>query len=99
MSLVSLFGENLAAAAFEAFATLSALFGHSATTDLGPLCARPHDCSNRRARSPENLSSVIQKEFCNARGATATNDKLTGNFDSAPEETSISDYRFVALFA
>jgi hypothetical protein len=33
------------------------------------------------------------------RGTTATNDELTGNFCSAPEDTSISDYRFVALFA
>jgi len=33
------------------------------------------------------------------RGATATNDELTGNFGSAPEDTSINDYRFVALFA
>jgi hypothetical protein len=33
------------------------------------------------------------------RGTTATNDELTGNFGSAPEDTSISDYRFVALFA
>jgi hypothetical protein len=33
------------------------------------------------------------------QGTTATNDELTGNFGSAPEDTSISDYRFVALFA
>ena len=33
------------------------------------------------------------------RGTTATNDELTGNFGRAPEDTSISDYRFVALFA
>jgi hypothetical protein len=33
------------------------------------------------------------------RGTTATNDELTGNFGSAPEDTSISDYHFVALFA
>jgi hypothetical protein len=33
------------------------------------------------------------------RGTTATNDELTGNFGSAREDTSISDYRFVALFA
>jgi hypothetical protein len=32
-------------------------------------------------------------------GTTATNDELTGNFGSAPEDTSISDYRSVALFA
>ena len=33
------------------------------------------------------------------RGTTATNDELTGNFASTLEDTSISDYRFVALFA
>jgi len=33
------------------------------------------------------------------RGATATNDELTGNFSSALEDTSIGDYRVVALFA
>jgi hypothetical protein len=33
------------------------------------------------------------------RGTTATNDELTGNFGSAPEDTSISDYGFLALFA
>jgi hypothetical protein len=33
------------------------------------------------------------------RGTTATNDELTGNFGNAAEDTSISDYRFVALFA
>jgi hypothetical protein len=33
------------------------------------------------------------------RGTTATNNELTGNFGSAPEDTSISDYRFLARFA
>jgi hypothetical protein len=33
------------------------------------------------------------------RGTTATNDELTGNFGSAPEDTSIGDYRLVAPFA
>jgi hypothetical protein len=33
------------------------------------------------------------------RGTTATSDKLTGNFGSAPEDTSIGDYRLIALFA
>jgi hypothetical protein len=33
------------------------------------------------------------------RGTTETRDELTGNFGSALEDTSISDYRLVALFA
>jgi hypothetical protein len=33
------------------------------------------------------------------RGTTATSDELTGNFGSALEDTSIDDYRLVALFA
>jgi hypothetical protein len=37
LSLVSFFGENLAAAAFGTFATLSAPFGHGAMSDLSPL--------------------------------------------------------------
>ena len=32
-------------------------------------------------------------------GTTATSDKLTGNFGSALEDTSIGDYRLIALFA
>jgi hypothetical protein len=32
-------------------------------------------------------------------GTTATSDELTGNFGSALEDTSIGDYRLVALFA
>ena len=39
LSLVSFFGENLAAAAFGTFATLSALFGPCAMSDLSPECA------------------------------------------------------------
>ena len=33
------------------------------------------------------------------RGTTETRDELTGNFGSALEDTSISDYRLIALFA
>jgi len=33
------------------------------------------------------------------RGTTATRDELAGNFSSALEDTSIGDYRLVALFA
>ena len=33
------------------------------------------------------------------RGTTATNDELTGNFGSAPEDTSINDYRMDTLLA
>jgi hypothetical protein len=33
------------------------------------------------------------------RGTTATSDELTGHFGSALEDTSIGDYRLVALFA
>jgi hypothetical protein len=33
------------------------------------------------------------------RGTTATSDELTGNFGNALEDTSIGDYRLVALFA
>jgi hypothetical protein len=32
-------------------------------------------------------------------GTTSTCDELTGNFGSALEDTSIGDYRLVALFA
>jgi hypothetical protein len=49
----------------------------------------------------ENKFSGLSGRRSNNRsgGATAANDELTGNFGSAPEDTSISDYRFVALFA
>ncbi|MFZ0114257.1 MAG: hypothetical protein WAL15_07870 [Xanthobacteraceae bacterium] len=33
------------------------------------------------------------------RGTTETRDELTGNFGSALEDASISDYRLIALFA
>ena len=33
------------------------------------------------------------------RGATEARDELTGNFGSALEDTSISDYRLITLFA
>jgi hypothetical protein len=33
------------------------------------------------------------------RGTTATSNELTGHFGSALEDTSIGDYRLVALFA
>ena len=33
------------------------------------------------------------------RGTTATRDELTGNLDGALEDTSIGDYRLIALFA
>ena len=33
------------------------------------------------------------------RGTTENRDELTGNFGSALEDTSIGDYRLIALFA
>src|SRR6266404_1737927 len=47
LSLVSFFGENLAAAAFGTFATLSALFGLGAMSDLSPFRAPKQTCTRR----------------------------------------------------
>jgi hypothetical protein len=47
----------------------------------------------------DKFSRLWARRSNNRAGTTATNDELTDNFGSAPEDTSIGDYRLVALFA
>src|SRR6266404_7523091 len=60
LSLVSFFGENLAAAAFGTFATLSALFGHGVMSELSPLSGvkLKSDFGTVRAAFDPNPTSV-----------------------------------------
>jgi len=44
----------------------------------------PAQLSDRRARNPENLSSVIQKEFCNTIPSTADLSAVSVQFGSGP---------------
>jgi len=46
-----------------------------------------------------NFSGCERGDRTIVRGTTATSDKLTGNFGGALEDTSIGDYRLIALFA
>jgi hypothetical protein len=78
---------------------LLALFGHGAMSELSPLCARLC-CKTLFGPLKTNFPDCGRGDRTIVRGGTtATSDKLTGNFGSALEDTSIGDYRLIALFA
>jgi hypothetical protein len=53
LSLVSFFGEKSTAAPFGTFATISALFGHAAMSDLSQQCALKRTSPTRTSRGPK----------------------------------------------
>ena len=65
----------------------------------GTSVAPPIVLQNSFWTTEDKFSGLWARPSNIVRGTTETRDELTGNFGSALEDTLISDYRLIALFA